>query len=88
MREIINFLSWQWRRFEVWQKMFIFSMFLQGVAFPLDKPWSLYISGLGLFIILAWMSKWLIWDGVKNSWESYKKSRNELLTTIKNSDRK
>lgn len=85
MKEIFNFLGWQWRKFEGWQKMFIFSMFLQGLALPMSSPWALWVSGLGLFIISAYLFKWAIWDGTRAAWDRYKKERNGLLDTIKNS---
>lgn len=85
MKEILGFIGWTWSKFETWQKMFVFSMFLQGVALPMSKPWDLAVSGLGLTIILAYLLKWMVWDGVKTSWAKYKTHRNELLTTIKDS---
>lgn len=88
MKEIFKFVYWRWSKFETWQKMFVFSMFLQGIALPLDRPWDFYVSGLGMLIILFYFAKWVIWDGVKKSWSDYKQHRNELFTTIKNSDPK
>ena len=88
MKEIWNFLIWQFRKFEVWQLAFIFAMFLQGVAVPLDNPYALWVSGSGMAIILGFFFKWAVWDGTRSAWSRYKEERNQLLTTIKNSDSK
>ena len=85
MKEIWNFLQWQWQQFEGWQKMFIFAMFLQGASWGMGKDMGIYVSGLGLAIIAGYILKWCVWDGIKASWAKYKSHRNELLTTIRDS---
>lgn len=88
MKEVWGYLRWIWQGFQGWQKMFIFAMFLQGAAIPMqNKDWALVTSSIGLAIILGYIMKWLIWDGIRASWAKYKSHRNELLTTIKNSDK-
>jgi hypothetical protein len=87
MKEIWSFLHWNWQRFEGWQKMFMFAMFLQGAGWGMSGDKGLYISGLGMGIILSYLLKWFVWDAIKSSWAKYKSHRNELLTTIKDSDK-
>jgi hypothetical protein len=85
MREIVKFILWQWRKFEGWQKMFIFSMFLQGAALPMGEPWGVYVSGAGLVIVLAYFFKWAVWDALGASWKKYKEERNKIFNVIKDS---
>jgi hypothetical protein len=40
-----------------------------------------------MVIFLGWMIKWAVVDTFRDSWQKYKDSRNQLLDTIKNSDR-
>jgi len=86
MREIVNFICWGFRGLAMWQWAFITAMILQVVAFWAAKPLSLWLSGLGLAIILAFLVKWVFWDGVRSAWGRYCKERNSLLETIKHSD--
>jgi len=37
-------------------------------------------------IFFVYTFKWAVWDGVRDSWTKYKAHRNQLLTTIKNSE--
>lgn len=83
--EIIKFLKWQWQRFELWQKLFIFSGFLGGAGLVSDEPLRHWFLGAAALIYLGYIFKWAIWDGIKSSWHNYKQHRNELLTTIRDS---
>jgi Na+-driven multidrug efflux pump len=87
MKEIWSFLCWNWQSWEGWQKMFVFAMFLQGAGWGMSSGLGMYVSGLGAGIILSYLLKWIVWDGLKSSWSKYKSHRNELLTTIKESDK-
>ena len=84
--EILRFLRWQWRKFELWQRLFIFAMFIQGVGLAMAPPWSVWISGLGAAIVLGYLIKWAVWDNIKASWRRYQEERNQLFKTIRDSD--
>jgi hypothetical protein len=84
--EILRFLKWGWAGLEVWQRMFILAVSLQGIALFFDKHWAIAISGLGMLILIVYLSKWAFIDPLKSSWSRYKAHRNALLTKIKNSD--
>jgi hypothetical protein len=66
--------------------MFILAVSLQGLALFFDKSLAIAISGIGMLILLVYLSKWAFLDPLKSSWSRYKAHRNELLTKIKNSD--
>lgn len=85
MREIARFLTWQFRRLELWQWAFIVASFLQGVGWTLGGERGTWINIFGAGIILAYLLKWAVWDGTRSAWRQYKKERNQLLDTIKNS---
>ena len=86
MKEVFNFLRWGYGNLQLWQKMFIFAMFLQGVGWTLGGEYGQYAVFAGISIVFGYLFKWAVWDSVKQSWANYKKHRNELLTTIRTSD--
>jgi hypothetical protein len=86
MREILGFIRWCFSGLELWQWAFITAMILQLLSFLATKTLGLWLSGTGLAIILAFISKWVFWDGVRSAWGRYRKERNSLLDTIKHSD--
>jgi protein-S-isoprenylcysteine O-methyltransferase Ste14 len=88
MKEIVGFIAWQWRKWELWQKIFILNVFLFAVAVTLPNPYDVYIVGALMFAMLAWTLKWAVWDNVRANWQKYRQERNQLFTTIKNSDSK
>jgi hypothetical protein len=87
MSEIIGWLKFTWTNWELWQKTFILAMCLQviGWCIPGNAGWT--ISGIGFSIVMFFMLKWFVWESIKSSWAKYKSHRNELLTTIKESDK-
>ena len=87
MREIVKFLQWQWRRFELWQKLFILCAFLMGAGIAAEGLAQQILFGTAAVVYLGYIFKWAVWDGVRSSWQQYKQHRNQLFTTIKDSDR-
>lgn len=87
MKEFIGWVRWTWRNWEPWQKMFMFAMFLQGAGWGLGGDYGIYITSLGVIIVFSYIFKWFVYDSMKASWNKYKEHRNELLTTIKNSEK-
>jgi Sec-independent protein secretion pathway component TatC len=86
MKEFVGWLAWIWRNWEPWQKLWIVACaFLGGgiTASPAIKP---YLLAVPVSIFFFFTAKWLVWDAFKASWAKYKTHRNELLTTIKQSD--
>ena len=86
MKEILGFIQWQWRRWELWQKIFIVSMSVFVVAVMLPNPYDVYVVLALMFAMLGWTFKWAVWDNLQASWLKYKQERNRLFNTIKDSD--
>ena len=86
MKEMWGFVCWGWKNFQSWQKMFIFAMFLQGVGWTLGGEYGQYPVVLGIAIVFGYLFKWAVVDTVQNSWHKYKQHRNQLFSTIKESD--
>jgi len=86
MKELWSFLTWQWTKFEFWQKCWIVSAAFFGAALVSEPPYVFYLSLVPMIVVLGSMLKWVIWDGSKSQWERYQKEKKELLDTIKNSD--
>lgn len=40
-----------------------------------------------MVVVLGSMLKWVVWDGSREQWKKYQKEKQELLDTIKNSDK-
>ena len=85
MKKILNFISWQWHRFELWQKAWFVAMFLFGAGVG-STPGStkqtvlFCIAGTilgGLFL------KGMIWDGIRNQWREYQEEQNKIVSIIK-----
>jgi protein-S-isoprenylcysteine O-methyltransferase Ste14 len=87
MKEIFGFIGWQWRKWELWQKIFIVSMTVFVGAVLLPNPYDVYVVGTLMFVMLGWTFKWAVWDNVQANWQKYKQERNQLLQIIKDSDR-
>lgn len=87
MKEVWNFVSWQWKKFEFWQKAWIISAGFFGAALTADPPYTFYLSLVPMIVVLGYMIKWVVWDGSKEQWKRYQKEKQELLDTIKNSDK-
>ncbi len=86
-KEIWNFTIWQWRKFEFWQKAFIFSSSFFGAALVAEQPYAAYLSMVPMVIVFSFMFKWMVWDGIKSAWERYKKEKESLFQTIKESNK-
>ena len=86
MKEILGFIAWQWRKWELWQRIYIVGMtvFLGAVLLP--TPYDVYVVLALTGAILAWTFKWAVWDNLQANWQKYRQERNQLFTTIKNSD--
>lgn len=83
MKELINFIKWQWSKWEFWQKAFIFSSFFFGAALVAEPPYVFYLSLVPMTVVFGFMTKWMIWDGTKAAWDRYKQEKANLFNTIK-----
>jgi hypothetical protein len=83
MKELINFIKWQWGKWEFWQKSFIFGSAFFGAGVTAEAPYSIYLFMIPSGIVIFWMTKWLVWDGTRTAWLSYKKEKANLFNTIK-----
>lgn len=87
MKEIFRFIKWQWRKFEFWQKMFIFASFVGGASIGAPPEIRFYMLLFPMIVMLGFLAKWIIWDRTIESWNQYKQERTRLFDIIKNSDK-
>lgn len=87
MKELINFIKWQWNKWEFWQKSFILSSLLFGAGAVAEPPYSIYLFVIPAAVILFWATKWLVWDGTRRAWLDYKKEKADLFHTIRTGQR-
>lgn len=86
MKNIMDFLLYCWRSWELWQKLIILSLVLNfGSALAAD-PWDKYMGLAGLAIVAGMVLTWWVTGMLIPKWQSYKQDRNKLLTTIRDSD--
>jgi hypothetical protein len=82
--EIVNFIKWQWRRFEFWQKTFIFSAVLMIISLMSDNITLLIV---GAWIPFIWMFKWWIWDVARENYQKFKDEKKNFFKDIKESSK-
>ena len=86
MKEVLNFIRWQWNKWELWQKGYIVGAFFAGTGMFAPKPYDLYLFAIPMIILFVWCTKWMVWDQLKESWNKYQTEKRELFSTIKKSD--
>lgn len=87
MKEIVNFIKWQWNRWETWKKWYIVMAFIFGAGVATSDPYKYYILAVPITALILWTGKWWIWDQVVDSWNSYKKEKQSLFETIREGKR-
>ena len=87
MKELINFIKWQWSKWELWQKSFIVSSAFFGAGVTAPAPYSYYLLMVPTSVVLFWVTKWWVWDSIRTAWLNYQAEKQKLFTTIKESDK-
>ena len=88
MNEQIGFIRWWFSKLELWQVFLLVSMLLNvGSLFAIGTEISSNMNLVGMILLLIVFFKWFVLDSVKATWIRYKEQRNNLLTTIKDSDK-
>jgi hypothetical protein len=86
MKNLLDFLSYCWSSWELWQKAIILSLILNVSSIFVPSPWGLYMTYVGWSIIGIVVIKDIWFAMVREKWAKYKTHRNQLLTTIRDSD--
>jgi hypothetical protein len=79
----MGYLQWLWRNWAWWQRSFIFAMSLNFASIFSSKPYDFILGMTGLAIIMFWVGKWWVVDGVIKSYNEYKKQQENLFNEIK-----
>jgi len=85
VKEVVNFIRWQWSKWEPWQKGYIICAFFAGAGVVAPKPYDRYLFAIPMIMLFLWTSKWLVWDQLMASWNKYQTEKQELFTNIKDS---
>ena len=85
--EILRFIAWRWRTWEFWQKCFVIVMPCLPLSLLTPAPWDYWLSLVPMMVVFGFILKWAVWDSIHKNWLAYKKSRQELFDTIRDSDR-
>jgi hypothetical protein len=87
MREFFGWIRWVWTKQETWQKLWIMAMFFMGMALAAEGWAKVILATVPVCVFSFYLTKWMVWDVFQASWAKYREHRNELLTTIKTSDK-
>lgn len=83
MKQIFSFLIWKIKKINV---MFAFMMFTFFVYwFGIGLGYIIYANIFMLIITLSILLKIIVYDNLAISWKEYKKEKENLMNTIKNS---
>jgi hypothetical protein len=85
VKEVLKFIRWQWRKWELWQKGYIIGAFFMGAGVVAPNPYDLYLFAIPMIVLFVHCSKWMVWDQLMASWNKYKTEKRELFTNIKDS---
>ncbi len=85
MKEIFNFIVWQWNKWQTWQKGYIICAFMLGAGVMAPSPYDKILFTVPMIMLFVWTGKWWFWDQLMESWNKYKTEKQELFTTIKDS---
>ena len=83
--KIWYFLQWQWRQFELWQRMWMLGMFFLGAGIGAESG-SVHervFYGIALVILAGGMLKMVIWDGIKNQWNQFNQEQQRVIDIMK-----
>lgn len=80
--KFMNFVTWVWRRQQPWQRWFLLSFLLMGLALPASAELGAILSGLAAAILGTHAVKWLIWDTARASWAEYKAEQQQIVDIL------
>lgn len=86
MKEFYGWITWSFKNLETWKRWFLFAMVLNFSSILFPDPYHWYVNAAGMSIVVGFMLKWFVWDSMVASWNKYLEHRNQLFTTIKESD--
>lgn len=84
--EIVKFCLWQWRRFDLWQRLLILVPLLTLINVFVPEPYQGWLTLIAGGILLILVISFVIVDGILPSWQRYRQERQQLFDRIKNSD--
>ncbi len=87
MKEVLNFIVWQWNQWQTWQKGYIVGAFMLGASIFIPEPYSMYLVAVPMTMLFVWTFKWAVWNQIKASWDKYQTEKQGLFATIKESDK-
>lgn len=88
MKEQLGYIRWLISRLDRWQWLLLLSVILNVSSFfALGTDFSLKMNMAGMALVFIVFFKWFVWDMIKISWSNYKEHRNNLFTTIKDSNK-
>lgn len=83
MKQIFSFLIWKIKKIDVMYAIIGFSFFVYWIGIGLG--YIIYANIFMLIITLSILLKMTVYNNFVSSWKEYKKEKENLMNTIKNS---
>lgn len=85
IKDLWNFLVWQWQRWQLWQRLWIVGAGFFGAAIVAPDHMQIYLFAVPVIIVVGCTFKWWLWDSVRASYAEYRRERDTLLDRIRDS---
>ena len=85
MKEVIDFIVWQWNQWQTWQKGYIVGACILGASIFVPEPYGKYLIAIPMIMLFVWTFKWAVWNQLMESWNKYQTEKRELFTNIRDS---
>lgn len=80
MKDVYNFIVWQWSKWKPWQKVYFVAMMSVVIGFLLPGVIGAVLLVLGLTSLLSWLFKWAVWDSISTAYTEYKQENQNEKT--------
>lgn len=89
MKDLCGYLRWVGRNLSIYKLGYIISMVCIVASWFVPVGLTFFILlGIGMSISFSYLCYFLIWVSIRDSFQKYKKERQDLLTKIRGDDDK
>jgi hypothetical protein len=77
MKELVEFIMWQWGKWQGWQRIYFISMIVIVLGLVTPGLIGAILIVLGLTSLLSWLFKWAVWDSISDAYNEFKKEKQD-----------
>ena len=85
MKKVFGFITWKYRQYDFWQKMWWFACFWFGGWIVAQKG-STHEAVCGTLFVISMgivMFKWFFWDAIRDNWDEYNKEQERIVEIMR-----